>query len=49
MTPDKISTQLANYKAKLQQQLGDPNHRQTWLEELMDAQAKERKTTPKKD
>jgi len=49
MTPDKISTQLVHYKVKLQQQLGDLNCRQTWLEELMDAQAKERKTIPKKD
>jgi len=48
MTPDKISTQLTNYKAKLQRQLGDPSHRQTWLEELADAQAKERKTTTTK-
>jgi len=48
MTPDEISTQLANYKAKLRQQLGDPKWWQAWLEDLVDAQAKERKTTTKK-
>ncbi len=48
MTLGEIDSQLTNNKAKLLQQLGDPNRRQTWLEDLADAQAQARGTTPKK-
>jgi len=34
-----LENNLLKKKAELRQQLGDPNWRQTWLEELAEAQA----------
>jgi len=48
MTQEEINSQLANNKAKLWCQMGDPNRHQTWLEDLADAQAQAHGTTPKK-
>jgi len=43
-----LENNLLKKKAELRQQLGDPNWRQTWLEELAEAQAQKQKTTAKK-
>jgi len=48
MPENEIKEQLGKYKERVRQQLGDPNRRQTWLEELAEAQAKDCKTMPKK-
>jgi len=44
----EIKQYLLNQKAKLWQELGNPNWWQTWLEELAEVQAQATKTTPKK-
>jgi len=48
MSENEIREQLKKYKERLRRQLGDPNQCQTWLEELVEAQAKDYKTMPKK-